>query len=132
CSQDEIGEWQPSFDLDLSLYAPHTQPLLAHNYSRVSAGARRPVAPWADGAPVPPADFEEGVGDLAEAARTDRVHEDREEVLPGQRRQAQPVEHRRPLVGVASLEVAQAPELTLLLVLARSGQLHLGRRGVPL
>jgi hypothetical protein len=73
---------------------------------------------------VAAADLEEGVGDLAEGAAADGVHEDGEQVVAGERRGPQPLQRRGALGRVALLEVTEARDLALLLLVGAALELR--------
>jgi hypothetical protein len=64
---------------------------------------------------------------LSERADAHRVHQHGEDVLVLHHRLAQALEHRRRLVRMARVELAQAPELALLFFLGGADQLELRR-----
>jgi hypothetical protein len=80
-------------------------------------------------APVLPAHLEQRVGDLPQRAAAHRVHQHREDVAVGDHGLLQALQHRRRLGAWRCVEVGQALQLALLLVLGRTRQLDgLGHR----
>src|SRR5690606_33493572 len=106
------------------------------SWARNTAGA--PSSTWRGCGPsavrilevaaVLPAHLEEGVGDLAERADANGVHEHGEDVLVAHHGLTQPLEHGAARVAVSRLELAQPLELGALLLLGRADELELLRR----
>src|SRR5574343_179321 len=110
---------------------PSPSPVVPASPVRVAIALNR--CPMARSSHVPPilaADFEQGAGDLAQRAHAHGVHQDLEHVPVVDHRLLESFEHGRRFLRVAHVELLQALQLALLLVLGRARQFQLLRNGV--
>src|SRR5258706_3766436 len=115
---------------DLLTRLPSPRPVVPSSPVRVAiAESRCPMAAASHAAAVLPAHFEQRMGDLPQRADTYRIHQHLEHVAVVDDRLLQPLQRRRGFARMQPMELGEALQLRLLLLLGGARQLDvLGHR----